>query len=176
MLTFGVFFFCIWWLVNPAEIYEKKRLDDSGKQNLEQGQYLEVLRFVGQGSVPPTAESAWLSVGFPRLLCWSGSGHPSTLAPSVHKGLPVIAVIVASWEAREIIYRHAVCSSIKHCISRTYQHPHTTCLHQVGHSRLWWRLEAVHTRSASLWLPGKSRVPTFNHWLTTACISVGIKS
>lgn len=172
MLMFGIFFFLYlmaWWIL--LWFMRKKRLDYSGKQNLEQGQYLEVLRFVGQGFVPPTAELAWLSVGFPRLLCWSGSGHTSTLAPSVHKGLPVIAVIVASWEGREIIFRRPVCSSIKHCISMTYQHPHTTCLHQVGHSGLWWRLEAVHTRSASLWLPGILQVP---HSTTGSprCVSV----
>lgn len=60
-------------------------------------------------------------------------------------------------------------------ISLTYQHPHTTYLHQAGHLRGRWRhLEAVHTQSASLWLPGKIQV-RLNHWLTTICISVGMK-
>lgn len=57
-----------------------------------------------------------------------------------------------------------------------YQHPHMAYIHQVGHLRLWWRLEVVHTQSASLWLPGKlsaSIQPLTHH--NKQYISVGIK-
>lgn len=115
MFLYNFFVFDGWWKL--LWLMKKKRFDYSGKQKWELRQYLEVLRFVGQGSVPLTAEPAWLSVGFPRLSCWSGSRHTSTLAPSVHKGLPVIAgiaAIAASWEARQVIFMHTVCSSIKY--------------------------------------------------------------
>lgn len=163
-----------WWIL--LWFMRKERLDYSGKRNLEQGQYLEVLRFVGQGFVPPTAELAWLSVGFPRLLCWSGSGHTSALAPSVHKGLPVIAVIVASWEGREIIFRHP-CLLFHQTL---YFDGLPASTHDMSPSG--WSFPAAVAFGGGSYPISKFMVAwkitsaAFNHWLTTVCVSVGIKS
>ncbi len=78
--------FCIW--------------DYPGREKSKLRQYLEVLRLIGQGSVPLTAEAGCLVARFPRLVWWSGSSRTSTLTSSLHICLPLISVFTASWSEK----------------------------------------------------------------------------
>ena len=75
-------------------------LNYSGTEKSKLRQYLEVLRLIGQRSVPFTAETDCLVAGSPRLIWWSGSSWTSTLPSSVHISLRLIGVFIASWGAK----------------------------------------------------------------------------
>lgn len=82
--------------IDGGPIVTSKKTDYSGKQRSQPGQYLEVLRLVGQGSVPLTVESDWPFPGFPRVVWQSGRGPTSTLASSIPEVLAFGGVLVAS--------------------------------------------------------------------------------
>lgn len=76
-------------------------------------------------------------------------------------------------QSEQRLYSHAAfCLPWSH--SGTHQRPRETYLHQVGQSGLKWRLQAVHTQSASLWLPGIVHVWALNHWFDTTFISLSL--
>lgn len=75
-------------------------LNYSGTEKSKLRQYLEVLRLIGQRSVPLTAETDCLVAGSTRLVWWSGSSWTSTLSSSVHVSLRLIGVFIASWGAK----------------------------------------------------------------------------